>query len=1022
MVTELNKYTPIPEDLLKRLPTRALNFLTREKVQSCENLLNFDETALFNYRGIGKKTVSDIKRLQKKIIQRHPDIDTTSFHAHHKSPNQSDRLVCGSLLPQIDNKTNQSDCQSPKPTLLSHTLLEIFYGAYPEWDCLFDDRQTSIGNLGFIEADLERLSLMFIFADDPADILLHMTIGYLLQTDIDEDGLLKILQYLSRVYGLTDRSQLIISDDVISADPILSDVSSNTIDEIKLLLESRKTTIKNEVTAVLLPDIATLSERTIISQWGFSAQGLNIIYEVLRLKNQTCEKSGILSRAFPVDAYKDFDSLVDKFLGTLVKRERESRILKARLGLLDGCKWTLEEVGLSEKITRERVRQIEEKYTAIIEKPRALGLLRLFWLPVNDILIGGGGACTAQEMAAALAKRFRWQNQPQCEAIASLINLSAQYTVLWGQQVVVMMPNYPCLKCNRIQAKIRETIESRPDGVLPLENAVSQLMHFCESEACCNNALSTIEFSCGFLFLLKDESEGIHIDENAFYTPYAWALKYGKNRILLVETTLQNACRPMHFTEVCTEINNDLAEHEKISERNIYAYIERSPNLLLWDRGTFVHREHISIPFEIIAEIEKDIIRRLKSKIPYLSVSGIYNNYEAKLLAKNVPSESALYSCLRESSNPALLYPEYPYVMLNKNVRRRQPVPLVLEQFVLQQDRIVTLEHIRQYALNQLCVNEAVFMANHLPNIPNLLRVDRGNYIHMRQLNLKKNDLLPVIEHLATLLKSSNHISVIRLFNDKKITCKLLGIATPMLLFSIIQFFYPDEYDLSIYPRIRLCNDKKSSGRALGVADEIIQYLLKKKAPCSFDELYRHFIDDLGYKKNSVHNAFYTHKDLVRYSDSVIVHYDILGWSETHQASLCSLAEQYLSNRGKAGKPFGVVTGFHDYYQDLMPQLPDHLHWTQTLIGEMLSRDGRFRILGSQRNAFVAIPNKYNIETLDDLLYYIISLEYDGAANIHTFIAEMREVGILKNSLSPMMLGLESRVIMDGNVIRLAGL
>jgi hypothetical protein len=34
----------------------------------------------------------------------------------------------------------------------------------------------------------------------------------------------------------------------------------------------------------------------------------------------------------------------------------------------------------------------------------------------------------------------------------------------------------------------------------------------------------------------------------------------------------------------------------------------------------------------------------------------------------------------------------------------------------------------------------------------------------------------------------------------------------------------------------------------------------------------------------------------------------------------------------------------------------------------------------------------------------------------------MREVGILKKDLSPMMLGAESRVVIDGNVVQLAEL
>ena len=105
-----------------------------------------------------------------------------------------------------------------------------------------------------------------------------------------------------------------------------------------------------------------------------------------------------------------------------------------------------------------------------------------------------------------------------------------------------------------------------------------------------------------------------------------------------------------------------------------------------------------------------------------------------------------------------------------------------------------------------------------------------------------------------------------------------------------------------------------------------------------------------------------------------------------------------------------------------MPELPDHIAWTPTLIGELLAREGRYTIIGTPRNAYVSVPNSYCIKTLDDLLYCVLDAEYDGAANLDHFISDMREAGILKKSLTSMMLGADSRVVIDGNVVRLAGL
>ena len=50
---------------------------------------------------------------------------------------------------------------------------------------------------------------------------------------------------------------------------------------------------------------------------------------------------------------------LDNLLETLT--DREEKIVRMRYGLLDGKRYTLEEVGLEFDVTRERIRQIEKK-------------------------------------------------------------------------------------------------------------------------------------------------------------------------------------------------------------------------------------------------------------------------------------------------------------------------------------------------------------------------------------------------------------------------------------------------------------------------------------------------------------------------------------------------------------------------------------------------------------------------------------------------------------------------------------
>ncbi|MBO0471466.1 sigma-70 family RNA polymerase sigma factor [Enterococcus sp. DIV0242_7C1] len=60
-------------------------------------------------------------------------------------------------------------------------------------------------------------------------------------------------------------------------------------------------------------------------------------------------------------------------------KKREARILKFRFGLVDGKQHTLEEIGQVEKVTRERIRQIESKALRKLKKQQILERLRNFY-------------------------------------------------------------------------------------------------------------------------------------------------------------------------------------------------------------------------------------------------------------------------------------------------------------------------------------------------------------------------------------------------------------------------------------------------------------------------------------------------------------------------------------------------------------------------------------------------------------------------------------------------------------------
>jgi len=1056
-VPKLLQDTQIPKDLMNNLSTRAQDALVREEILTCQRLLQFQEKDLTNLTEVGKKTLYEILHLQEKIAQLHPELRQILVKtAQNEEPKCDHRTSFSPWRAAYLPPCREHRVSDPAEwSLLSRTLPEIFNVTLPHSSSSIDAAQFTINDLGIPPIDVDRLRGMVLFPEDPADVLFSISVSYLLDASIGDKTLSIILDYLARICGFTDRFHIIEN---LSDIAIFADIKTSLFEEFLLAEFSNLGSILTSVLNAPITkvgDIEKMSERSIIERCGFTIQGLKALQCIWKIKGQALKIEKAMPQGLPVEAYVGFEPLVDAFVQSVVgygafgktsklnmassagndlrlqacrflratptSTKRHYNLLKGRLGWLDGRKWTLEELGQRENLTRERVRQIEQKLMSFLQKPRTLERLYRLWLAVNEAVTAAGGVCWVAEVAESLRKRWQWPTLPSDEALATLIDLSSNYDVDWTPPIKIIMPHCKCVSCTEVGTALAKTVETQPNGMLPFGQAFSIMGEFCQGQPCYKSS-SVLQFSTAYLHFLADAIENIEADDIGFYTQYAWGIKYGKSRTLIVETVLRDAGRAMHFTEVRAEVNKDLSIYQQLSERNIYGYISRAPNLLLWDRGTYIHRDHISIPFNIIAKIEKDLITRLEENIPYLSVSGIFEKHKDDLLTLGVPSESALYSCLRESNSQALVYPEYPYIMRRESHEPRLPLQLVLEEFVLDQERMVTLDQIRKYAVDKLCVYEPLFTAYYIQHIPNLLRVDHGKYIHLYQLEIHKDKLEPIIAHLNILLSSSNHVSAIKLFNDKKITCKLLGITTPISLFSIIQIFYSDQFNLSRYPSIRLPAGIADGGRSNGVVSEVIRYIREKETPCSFAELYQHFVDDLGYEQMSLHHLFYSCNEIIRYSRGVVVHIETLAWTEGKQAVLELLAASHLRNRESSGKAFGLISNLFEYMYDQLPELPPHISWTLTLVNELLSRGENYRILGTQRNAFVSVPNSYGIENLDDLLYYILDAEYEGAANIDHFLSDMREAGIMKKNLTSLMLGSDSRVVIDGNVVQLARL
>jgi len=157
--------------------------------------------------------------------------------------------------------------------------------------------------------------------------------------------------------------------------------------------------------------------------------------------------------------------------------------------------------------------------------------------------------------------------------------------------------------------------------------------------------------------------------------------------------------------------------------------------------------------------------------------------------------------------------------------------------------------------------------------------------------------------------------------------------------------------------------------------------------------------------------------EILRFGKGTIIHLDVLGWSDKKQKELEMLAMESIVLSNKAGRCYHLLNELIE--SPLLPKLANGIVLTLTLLGELLRRSNRFRLLGNTQNAYVPIPNDWGIVTFEDLVYELLKTKYDGASKLEIFEKDIQEAGIIKKKMMSGMLGDQKKVIISDYVIML---
>ena len=879
----------------------------------------------------------------------------------------------------------------PPNSILSRRLTDILCLSSSESDSLLEVLDPlNWSELNFDAVDWKILASNAIFPSDSlGDVLAH-TMGSLVAVTTKLNVFAEVLKIIhnhaNQILGKACQYNWHQWD--LSAEPILSPqlaaLGKSYLHWFKL--PSEMLALAQGLSVYQWSSLANESEQSLVMGekepfYALSKARLTYVLNTLPIKSSSEEVHPGDCRSFG-----DFARAVAQLV-TSTKRETAIALQRV-MGQHDGKKPTLEDLGAQLGVTRERIRQIDVKVRKKLDHVQ----LPLLHTTIRGILFDSGGTISFLELATRLAQCFDWEPARHADEVSYFCEAQAGWKIIKSAQCLVSM-SHPCTNCRNAREALENLLGDEFES-LPIESVTEHILHECNC-AISRSRFPALRFSEAYIASRLTKDDGIRIYDSELITSDNWSIKYG-GPVEFVESVLKLNSGLMHWTDVvlrAKQLRNDLSVRSGRDGRNIKSWLDRAPQARLCERGTYIHEDYWNLPNELLTSICNWIATGLETAhTPCVGVYGVYEYFKQQCLEHGINGYVSLYGKLKEMNDTRLTFPRIPFVYLSEDFSSRIPIGVLLEEYVREDGSFVSRDRLKELITEELLLNP-VMTDQYIDLMPNVVKDGKGQCIHLDSLQLSKNDIEPLIEHIHLLLKSSQIVSSRRVFVDKRITCIQLGITGPEMLASVLIELADDEFRVK-GGAIEQSNKTDKARRQSLLAYAVHEYLIEMKRPCSYDELEDEFTRNRGFKANRVRNAC-MHSHVLRASPASVVHLAALEWSKPKETDLIERARTHYRTARSAGH---IIAKVRDLLEaENLPHLGNGVIWTDVLLSELLVLSGNFHCIGPSFTSFTAVNNDLNIATIEDVVVYLLRNEYRGVADAEVLKEHLINMGVVSS-------------------------
>ena len=286
----------------------------------------------------------------------------------------------------------------------------------------------------------------------------------------------------------------------------------------------------------------------------------------------------------PID-FSSYESMVSSFISICIKNVRNQEIFQKKLDFQSKKIPTLEELGQTFGITRERVRQIVKKELYKFKHRVNINKLTHFWGEIDSAVSRSGGIIYLGELPEILQNKFNWPTAPNYLALGQLISLRRPSSNSYKNEKDLITTECECPSCERVSKQL-DNFDFSDNKSYHVEVLSKKIKDSCIVH--CPWQISVKIFHKAFIEHLVNQTGGsLRLQEDIVMSNNYWIETYCKKLEDVACYVLECHGEPLHFTEIADLIRNKNHNFKDLSDHNLHSSIIRYDTFKIVGRGTY---------------------------------------------------------------------------------------------------------------------------------------------------------------------------------------------------------------------------------------------------------------------------------------------------------------------------------------------------------------------------------------------------------------------------------------------------